>query len=139
MYICVTEVDYKTGIPCTVEPQRTGPSMPILKGLSILWANESQWPLKLDSNGVYLQAPRYYGICDDDADTSVNGILEVMTEEEWNNHKAIEIQARKPYPSWILIDDIWNPPVALPSDSNMRDGDVHYIWDEPTTSWIAVS
>jgi len=32
MYICITEVDAVTKIVCTAEPQRTGPSMPAVKG-----------------------------------------------------------------------------------------------------------
>jgi hypothetical protein len=37
MYICITEVDAVTKIPCTVEPQRTGPSMPAVKGWTHIW------------------------------------------------------------------------------------------------------
>jgi hypothetical protein len=41
--------------------------------------------------------------------------------------------APKPYPSWILNNEtwIWEAPIA-PSD------DGRYIWDESTTSWVAI-
>lgn len=93
-YIVVTEVDNGTKIPCTVAPQRNGPAMPDVKGLQLDWANMSRWPIKLNAEGVYLEAPKYYGVCDDDADVSVAGVLEVLTEEEWTRHKDAEFNAR---------------------------------------------
>lgn len=93
MYIVVTEVDYKTRIPCTVEPQRTGPSMPNVKGLKIHWQDASTWPVELALDGAYLRAPKYYGICDDDADTSIAGVLEVLTEAEWTARQVAEQKA----------------------------------------------
>ena len=110
MFICVTEVDKDTRIPCTVEPQRTGPSMPTVKGLQLNWQDESTWPVELDSNGVYLRAPKYYCTCDDDADTTVAGVLEVLTETEWNDRKVAEIAARR-----------------------------RFVWDGVTSSWIEVT
>jgi hypothetical protein len=75
-HIVLTEVDAKTKVPCTVEPQRTGPSMPKIKGLALDWVDKSTWPVELAPNGRYLRAPKYYGICDDDADVDVPGVLE---------------------------------------------------------------
>lgn len=96
MFICVTEVDAVTKTPCTIAPMRTGPSMPILKGFQFDWADESTWPVELDQTGTYIRAPKYYGTCDDDADVSVAGVLEVLTEEEFNQRKDTELaeQAR---------------------------------------------
>lgn len=132
MYICVTEVDAATKIPCTVEPQRTGPSMPNVKGWQYNWANESTWPVELASDGIYLRAPKYYGTCDDDADTSIAGVLEVITEAEFNQLKYDEFYARQPYQSWIWNPNTltWSAPVPYPDDGK------YYRWDEPTTSWI---
>ena len=93
MYICVTEVDVITKIPCTTEPQRTGPSMPDVKGLVHNWQDKSTWPVELTSDGTYLRAPKYYCTCDDDADTSIAGVLQVLTEEEFNTLKAAEAEA----------------------------------------------
>lgn len=138
MYICVTEVDAITKIPCTVEPQRTGPSMPAVKGFQYKWQNSSTYPVELAPNGTYLRAPKYYGTCDDDADTSIAGVLQVLTEEEYNTLKAEEHEARRPYPSWIgYLDTMtWGAPVPRPADAIMNGGNVRYQWDETTVNWI---
>jgi len=140
MHICVTEVDAVTKIPCTVEPQRTGPSMPEVKGLAIQWQDRSTWPVELAPDGTYLRAPKYYGTCDDDADTAVAGVLQVLTEEECNTLRLAELEARRPYPSWIgYIDTMtWGPPVPRPADAIMNGGNVRYQWDEETVSWVAM-
>ena len=138
MYICVTEVDAVTKIPCTVEPQRTGPSMPAVKGFQYKWQNSSTYPVELASDGTYLRAPKYYGTCDDDADTSIAGVLQVLTEEEYNTLRAEEHEARRPYPSWIGYSDTmtWGAPVPRPADAIMNGGNVRYQWDESTVNWI---
>jgi hypothetical protein len=138
MFIVVTEVDYDTRIPCTIEPQRTGPDMPAVKGLKIIWQDESTWPVKTDPTGIYLRAPKYYGTCDDDADTTIPGVLEVLTEEVWNQRRVAEHEAKKPYPSWIgYLDTMsWSAPVARPIDALMNGGNVHYKWDEATLNWV---
>ncbi len=138
MYICVTEVDAITKIPCTVEPQRTGPSMPSVKGWQLKWSNDSTWPVELASDGTYLRAPKYYGTCDDDADTSIAGVLQVLTEEEYNTLRAAEHEARRPYPSWIGYSDTmtWGAPVPRPANAIMNGGNIAYQWDEATVNWI---
>lgn len=94
--------------------------------------------LELSSDGTYLRAPKYYGTCDDDADTSIAGVLQVLTEEEYNNLKAEEHEARRPYPSWIgYLDTMtWGAPVPRPADAIMNGGNVRYQWDEATVNWI---
>jgi len=138
MYICVTEVDAVTKTPCTVEPQRTGPSMPAVKGLQVTWYDQSTWPVELASDGTYLRAPKYYGTCDDDADTTIAGVLQVLTEANFTAAKAAELEARRPYPSWIgYLDTMtWAAPVARPADAIMNGGNVRYEWDEATLNWI---
>jgi hypothetical protein len=138
MYICITEIDAVTKIICTSEPQRTGPSKPAIKGLQIKWYDQSTWPVELASDGTYLRAPKYYCTCDDDADTTIAGVLQVLTEEEFNASKAIELEARRPYPSWIgYIETMsWGAPVALPLDAIRNGGNVRYQWDEATVNWV---
>jgi len=139
MYICITEVDAVTKIPCTVEPQRTGPSMPAVKGWTHLWHDSSTWPVSTDATGTYLRAPKYYGTCDDDADTTIAGVLQVLTEAEFNAAKVAEHEARRPYPSWIGYSDTmtWSAPVSRPVDAVMNGGNVRYQWDEATVNWVA--
>lgn len=136
--VCVTEVDSQTKVPCTVEPQRTGPSMPDVKGLKIVWVDKSTWPVELAADGTYLRAPKYYGTCDDDADTTIAGVLEVLTETEWNDRRVAELEALRPYPSWIgYLDTMtWGPPVPRPADAIMNGGNVRYQWDEASLSWV---
>ena len=38
--------------------------------------------------------------------------------------------APQPYPSWTLIDNVWEAPTPMPTDGKM------YTWDEPTLSWV---
>jgi hypothetical protein len=138
MYVCITEVDAKTKIPCTVGPQRTGPSMPDVKGWVQIWQDQSTWPVEVASDGTYLRAPKYYGTCDDDADTSIAGVLEVLTEDDWVALREEELEARRPYPSWIgYLDTMtWSAPVARPVDAMMNGGNVRYEWDEENVSWV---
>ena len=139
MHIVVTEVDAVTKILCTVEPQRTGPSMPAVKGLQIIWQDRSTWPVEVASDGTYLRAPKYYGTCDEDADISIAGVLQVLTEAEYDALKTAEHEARKPYPSWIgYLDTMtWGAPVARPVDAIINGGNVRYQWDEATVNWVA--
>jgi len=139
MHICITEVDAVTKIVCTAEPQRTGPSMPAVKGWTHLWHDRSTWPVSTSSDGTYLRAPRYYGTCDDDADTTISGVLQVLTEAEYTALRTAEHEARKPYPSWIgYLDTMtWAAPVARPADAVINGGNVDYQWDEATVNWIA--
>jgi len=141
MYICVTEVDAVTKNPCTVEPQRTGPSMPAVKGLQVTWFDQTTWPVELAPDGTYLRAPKYYGTCDDDADATIAGVLQVLTEAKFNTAKAEELEARRPYPSWIgYLDTMtWAAPIARPADAIMNGGNVAYQWDEATLNWIPLA
>jgi hypothetical protein len=137
MHICVTEVDAITKIPCTVEPQRTGPSMPDIKGLIILWVDMSTWPVELAQDGTYLRAPKYYCICDDDADITVPGVLEVISEQDFTQRKEVEILARKPFPSWVWneTEQYWEAPFSKPADAVINGGTVRYEWDETIVNW----
>ena len=140
MYIVVTEVDAVTKVVCTSAPQRTGPSMPAIKGLQIVWQDKSTWPVETSSDGTYLRAPKYYGTCDADADLNVAGMLEVLSETEWNERRVTEHEATKPYPSWVgYIDTMsWAAPVARPANAIMNGGDTRYQWDEDTVNWVVV-
>lgn len=140
MYICVTEVDAVTKVPCTVEPQRTGPSMPSVKGLVLDWADRSAWPVTTNAEGVYDRAPKYYGTCDDDALIDIPGVLEILTEQEYFQRKQAEFQARKPYPSWLWDENAgeWVPPTPRPFDALANGGTVRYRWDEEAIDWVPV-
>lgn len=132
-FVVVTEIDAETNILCTAEPMKTAPSIPQIKGLDLDWADMSTWPVEIDQTGKYLRAPRYYGTCDDDADLTVAGILEELTEDEWMQRKHDEFFARQPYASWTWDAEsmTWNCPVTYPVGADYGQ----YFWDESTLSW----
>ena len=140
MYICLTEVDAVTKIICTSEPQSNGPSMPDIKGWQFVWSDMSTWPVETSSNGTYLRAPKFYGICDDDADVTIEGVLQVLSEDEYKSLKVSELEARRPYTSWIgYLDTMtWGPPIPRPADAIINGGNVRYRWDEDTVNWIPI-
>jgi len=47
----------------------------------------------------------------------------------------------QPFPSWTLNETTcqWEPPQAQPEDNFDAGGPTTYAWDEPTTSWIAIT
>lgn len=134
MYICVTDVDADSKIPCNVAPMRTGPSIPEVKGIQVDWCDESTYPIELAKDGTYLRATKYYGTCDDDADVSIAGVLEVLTEIEFIQRKRTEFYARKHFTSWVFDEAtlIWSAPIPMPTDGM-------YAWDEETISWIKLT
>ena len=147
MYICVTEVDAKTKIPCTIEPQRNGPSLPNVKGLEFKWADKSTWPVDVAPDGTYMRSPKYYCVCDNDADINISGVLEVLLETDWialeiKEKKAQDekIKARKPYPSWIYYPDTqtYSAPIPRPANAVINGGNVRYKWDESILNWTPI-
>jgi hypothetical protein len=134
MHIKFTYVDSVTQISVEKEPSRHGPHFPKIKGLNYLFAAESKYPTDV---------PEFFGLCDDDSDLSIDGCFGEITEAEFIAKRQEEINARKPYPSWVLNQEVWNdpllllvdlwsPPVEMPNDGQ------HYQWDERTVSWKEV-
>jgi uncharacterized protein YqfB (UPF0267 family) len=106
MHICVTHVDSRTGIPCTVAPMSHGPAFPKIKGLNIVFGNQTQWPTN---------EPLFFGTCDDDADLSIQGVIKTLTAEEYeqeqfkeNDTKAAQVRERRQYLLITTVDSI-NP------------------------------
>ncbi len=142
MYVCLTHVDAETGVICTQQRMRTGPSFPKVNNFNFLWSNSSEWPIDCLPDGTYSSAPRYYGTCDEDSNIYLPGVICVLTEEEFLELKSIEHQARKPYESWVgnLDDMSWRPPVDHPLGSSHTSlVDNNYYWDESSVSWRAIT
>ena len=106
MHICVTHVDSRTGIPCTVAPMSHGPKFPEVKGLVVEFGNQTQWPT---------YTPIFFGTCDDDADLDVPGVIRALTPEEYqlerqkeNDTKAMQVRERR---DWLLRTEVdsYNP------------------------------
>lgn len=119
-YVIVTHIDSRTKIPGFKEQMKNGPTFPEVKGLNIEWWDQSRWPIQHPDD-----YPRFYGTCDDDADTDMAGVMQVITKEMYDEHYAVELRARMPSvatPLQIrlalikmgLLDTIQNFIAALP-------------------------
>lgn len=62
-------------------------------------------------------------------------IVRSMTPEEKTEKINLKLNDPKPFPSWILNEEIceYVPPIDYPTDG------LFYIWDEETISWIIPS
>lgn len=82
-----TYVDAQTGIPVTQAPAVNGPAMPAVPGLEFAFARESAYPT---------DAPEFFGTCADGLSPSATpGVLAVLTEAEFLQASADELEARK--------------------------------------------
>ena len=132
MFVCLTNIDVDTKVLCTEAPMRSGPALPEVKGFVLEFSNESIYPIDCDAEGKYLEMPLYYGTCDDDADTSLTGVIEVLSESTYQQRKRDEFYARKPFPSWTWDESTltWNAPFPYPTDGRF------YGWSEESQLWI---
>lgn len=58
---------------------------PAVAGLQFIWARESAYPT---------DAPCFFGICPDDSDTRIEGVLGVFNQADWEQMRSDEMQAR---------------------------------------------
>lgn len=84
-YLKYTQVDSVTAIPVTIEPARNGPVPPAVTGLAFGFALESQYPTL---------TPIYYGTAPDASDIDIPGVLDELTEAEYQAAHDAEIEAR---------------------------------------------
>lgn len=50
----------------------------------------------------------------------------------WNEENLSWDLPPSPFPSWVLIDDIWSPPIPMPEDGKT------YGWSENSVSWVEI-
>lgn len=86
MILKFTHVDAVTGVPVTEAPASNGPAFPAVADLVFTFALESRYPTT---------APVMFGTCPDDADTSVPGVLAVLTDDEYSAAVEAEHAARR--------------------------------------------
>ena len=86
-YLKFTYVDSVTGVPITEAPAANGPKFPDLEGLEFVWARESHYPASV---------PEFFGTCPDDVFAAVPGVIDVLTQVDWENMQADEMRARIP-------------------------------------------
>lgn len=116
-YVKFTYIDRLTGKSVAVEPAANGPVFPSIPGLEFEWARESQYPTNV---------PEFFGTCTEVA--KVEGFLAELSQYDYDNMKADEMQARSTVPSSItmrqarlallgvgLLDDVEAAIAALPS------------------------
>ena len=94
MYICLTNVDAITGVLCTQEPMQNGPAIPKLSGWKLEFANSSTYPIACNPDGSYKVAPLYYGVCDNNANTTVDGVVKTLTKAEFDKARDAEMKSR---------------------------------------------
>lgn len=93
-YLKFTYVDVITGVSVAKAPAQNGPAFPAITGLQFIRARESQYPTAI---------PQFYGTCDDEADTSVEGVLSVMTPETWLAEVLGELKAQATALRWRVM------------------------------------
>lgn len=86
MKLKYTYVDALTRIPCSDAPMMNGPAMPDVQGLEFGFGDESNWPTAV---------PVFCGSAPDDADPSTSGVIAVLTDEEFEQAKADEMNRRR--------------------------------------------
>lgn len=93
-YIKFTYVDSTTGVSVDKAPAKNGPVFPDITGLQFIRARESQYPTAV---------PQFYGTCDDADDTSIGGVLAVMTEQAWTAELLEELKAQTTALRWRVM------------------------------------
>ena len=84
-YLKFTYIDSVTGKPVTETPAADGPVFPVVAGLQFSWARESKYPTG---------RPEFFGTCPDNSNTSVPGVLAVLSQADWEAAHAEELDAR---------------------------------------------
>ena len=93
-YIKFTYVDSATGVSIAKQPATNGPVFPAVAGLEYIWARESAYPTNV---------PEFFGICPDDSDTQVDGVLGVYLQVDWETMREDEMRARNPVPQQVTM------------------------------------
>lgn len=96
-YIKFTYVDAITGISVAKQPAANGPAFPPVVGLEFVWARESQYPTDV---------PEFFGMCPDDADTQIDGVLGVYAQQDWETMRDDEMRARNPVPQQVTMRQV---------------------------------
>lgn len=85
-YLKYTYVDAETGLPISRSPVGGGPAMPSIEGLHFEFALESKYPTDV---------PEFFGTCPDESDPTISGVLDVLTQEQYEAARQAEMDARK--------------------------------------------
>lgn len=94
-YIKFTYIDKATGAIKSDSPGE--PAFPKVDGLVFSWANESEYPTSFS---------KFFGTCPDSSNTDVPGVLEVLSESEWELAKIEEMDRRYNRPNMLTAKQI---------------------------------
>lgn len=86
-YIKFTYVDSITGISIASHPTENGSVFPDVDSLEFLWGRESAYPTSV---------PEFFGTCSDAAFTMIDGVIDVLNQQDFENMRADEMRARIP-------------------------------------------
>ena len=91
-YLKFTHVDAVTGVSVFDAPAANGPVYPAVDGLVFVWARESQYPTL---------TPELFGTCPDGVNVETPGLLEVLSEADFDSAHAAELRARRGVPTSV--------------------------------------
>jgi len=90
-YIKFSMVDKFTNVPVWETGAKNGRSLPKVEGLEVIFADESNWPIPPGTP----RYPVYYGTCPDSSDIKKPGIINELSETEYNEEYMFELNRRK--------------------------------------------
>lgn len=93
-YIKFTYVDAITGVSIASHPAENGPVFPAVDGLAFVWARESAYPTPV---------PEFFGTCPDGAFTMIDGVLDVVSQYDFENMQTDEMRARDKTPKSVTM------------------------------------
>lgn len=119
-YLKYTYVDSATGVSVVDAPAKNGPAQPDVDGLEFGFALESQYPT---------HAPTFYGACPAGSDANALGVLEEVSESEYQEALDSEMLARhrKTIPQDV---EGWQAEVAMRVTLvDLEDEQSQNVWD----------
>lgn len=96
-YIKYTNINKPVNINGVVQYNYQQPQAPDVVGLEYCWAKESEYPTP---------SPELFGTCPDSSSTDVKGVLEVMSEQDWNAAKQLELYVRCSCPTILTAKQL---------------------------------
>lgn len=119
MIIITTYIDAHTGVSVQKEPTKSGPVLPKLYGLRVLWARTSAYPTEV---------PEFICEVTDEQDISIPGVLGVLTPDEEKLQYAEELLLREQQ----AFNQKANP-IRTKRNELLAESDVYVIVDYPVS------
>ena len=127
-YLKYTSVDAVSGLPVTLAPAPNGPVPPAVEGLSFGFALESEYPTT---------TPTLYGTCPDESAVDLPGVLEVVTEAQFQAAFAGELVARAAKRAQQNNRAYESATAALTADYPQLEKDTWPTQNAEAEAWVA--